>query len=274
MIYKLKHNYAGTSISISTLEGSDLLRAQRLLTVGNQLGYALYLAKLEKQVHGSAETNYRTRYDEYEEDSDDGPHTIEEMYEESLRLTGVFDTDGNVLVTNIDIEEIDVLGALSYQDREPDEHDYDRREESSTHWFRDSVLVLVPNEYIVDSFLGQSTDSDTETLAILQHLAKRARNTSWTQRESLMKSLRGACFIITENCVETTYLGASRHKYSDSTVSEAITICAEFGMTDMLPGLSSAFKDSLSPNALECIGNLRNTMDLKSPAERTRLETT
>ena len=74
MIYKLKHNYAGTSISISTLEGSDLLRAQRLLTVGNQLGYALYLAKLEKQVHGSAETNYRTRYDEYEEDSD--PDTL------------------------------------------------------------------------------------------------------------------------------------------------------------------------------------------------------
>jgi hypothetical protein len=110
MIYQLKHNYAGASISLSTLKGSDQLRAQRLLSVGDQLGYTLYLAKLEKRVHGSTEVHYRTRYDKYGEDSDDGPHTIEEVLEESLQLTEVFDIDGKVLVTDIDVEEGDILG--------------------------------------------------------------------------------------------------------------------------------------------------------------------
>jgi hypothetical protein len=151
--------------------------------------------------------------------------------------------------------------------------EYERLERSSTHWFRDSVLVLVPNEYIAGNFLGHSTDSDTEILAILRHLAKRARKTPWPKRGSLGKSLRGVCSIITENCVKTTYLGASSYKYSDSTVSEAITVCAEFGMTDMLPKLSSAFKGSLSADALKSIGNLKHRTNLNSPEERIRLET-
>jgi len=275
MIYQLGHKYTGASISLNDLKGLDLLRAQRLLSVGDQLDYTLYLAKLEKRVQGSAEPKYRERWDEYEyeEDSDDGPHAIEEILEESLQLTEVFDTDGNVLVTGIDIEEIDTRGALSYQDREPDEHEYERLEESSTHVFQDSVLILVPDEYITEVLLGHDTDSDTETLAILRHLASRGRNTPWSRREPLRKSLREVCSIITGNCVKTTYRGAGAYKYSDSTVSEAITVCAEFGMTERLPGLSSAFKDSLSTDALQCIGSLRSKMNLKSLEERTRLET-
>jgi len=273
MIYQLKHKYTGASISLNDLQGLDLLRAQRLLSVGDQLDYTLYLAKLEKRVEGSAEPRYHERWDEYEEDSDDGPHAIEEILEESLQLTEVFDTDGKVLVTGIDVEEMDIRGALSYQDREPNEHEYERLEESSTHVFQDSVLILVPDEYITEVLLGHDTDSDTETLAILRHLASRARNTPWSRREPLRKSLREVCSIITGSCVKTTYRGAGAYKYSDSTVSEAITVCAEFGMTEMLPGLSSAFKDSLSPDALQCIGNLRNRMNLKSLAECTRLET-
>jgi len=272
MVYQLKHKYAGASISLQDLQGSDLLRAQRLLSVGDQLDYTLYLAKLEKRVQGSAEPKYHERWDEYEEESDDGPHAIEEILEESLQLTEVFDTDGKLHVTGIDIEEMDILGALSYQDREPDEHEYARIEEYSTHVFQDSVLILIPNEYITEVFLDHGTDSDTNTLAILRHLAQRARNAPWSRRESLRKSLRGVCFTISENCLKTTYRAGS-YKYSDSTVSEAITVCAEFGMTEMLPGLSSAFRDSLSADALQCIGNLRNKTNLKSPEERTRLET-
>lgn len=273
MIYQLKHKYSGASMSLSNLQGSDLLRAQRLLSVGDQLGYALYLAKLEKRVHGSAETNYRTRYNKYEEDSDDEPHAIEEILEESSQLTQVFDTDGKLLVTDIDIEEGEILGASSYQGRSPDEHDYDRLEGYSTHYFRDSVLVLVPNRYITEVLLDRDTEKDMETLSVLRHLAKRARNAPWSQRESFRKSLRGVCFILADNCVKTTYLGAGNYKYSDTTVSEAIAVCAEFGMTDMLPGLSSAFKDSLSANALKCVSSLKNTTNLKSSEERTMLET-
>lgn len=73
--------------------------------------------------------------------------------------------------------------------------------------------------------------------------------------------------------MNNTYSGAISHKYPDSTVSEAITVCAEFGLTDMLPILSFAFRDSLSANALESIRNLKHKMNWKLPEERTRLET-
>jgi hypothetical protein len=277
MIYRLEHNYTDAGIRLDTLKGMDLLRAQRLLSVGNQLGYTLYLADMEKHAHGSVEIRdryERSRYYDSEEDrSDDELHDIQEIFEESLKLTRVVDTEGNVLVTNFDIEEGEVLRSDSYEDRDPDAHEYSRSQEYSTHWYKDSVLILVPDEYIAEVLLAQSTGNNTEVLAILRHLTERLRKTPQPQGVSLRKSLRHVCLEISDNPVRTTYSGTSSPRYPDSTVSEAITVCTEFGMTDLLPDLSFAFKDRLSANALECICNLKQKMDLNLPEERTWLET-
>jgi hypothetical protein len=277
MIYRLENNYTDAGIRLDTLKGMDLLRAQRLLSVGDQLGYTLYLANMEKQVHGSVEIrdrHERSHYCDSEEDrSDDELHDIEEISEESLKLTRVVDTEGNVLVTDIGIEEMEVLRSDSYRDRDPDAHEYSRSQEYSTHWYRDSVLVLVPDEYIAEVFVDESDSTNAEVLAMLQHLIKRLRNIPGSQGEPLIKSLRHVCLVISDNLAKTTYPGASSHRYSDSTVSEAITVCTEFCMTDVLPGLSSAFKDSLSADALESIRNLKQRMNLDLPEERTWLET-
>ncbi|KAI4849997.1 hypothetical protein E4T44_03007 [Aureobasidium sp. EXF-8845] len=276
MVYPLEHKYTNASISLDTLEGMDLLRAQRLLSVCDQLGYTLYLADMEKQVHGSAEISdrhYNSHYYDSDQDSGDELHDIQEIFEETLKLTRVVDTDGNVLVTGIDIEEMEILRSDTYEDRDPDAHEYSRSDEYSTHWYRDSVLILVPNEYILEGLLGQSTGKNAEVLAILRHLAKRLRNIPESAGESLKESLRQTCLKISDNPVRTTYAGVTGPRYLDSTVSEAITICTEFGMTDVLLSLSSAFKESLSADALECLGNLKQNMNLDLPEERRILET-
>jgi hypothetical protein len=276
MIYRLDHNYTDAGIRLDTLKGMDLLRAQRLLSVGDQLGYTLYLADMEKQAHGSVEIRYRYErshyYDSEADRSDDELHDIQEIFEESPKLTRVVDTEGNVLVTNVDLEEGEVLRSDSYEDRDPDAHEYSRSQEDSTHWYKDSVLVLVPDEYIAEVFLVQSTGNNTEVLAIPRHLTERLRNVPESQGVSLRKSLRHVCLEISDNPLRTTYSGASSPRYPDSTVSEAITVCTEFGMIDVLPDLSSAFKDSLSADALEWIRNLKQRMDLNLPEERTWLE--
>lgn len=276
MIYQLDHKYTDPSVRLSTLRGTDLLRAQRLLSVGDSLGYTLYLANSEKQLHGYAETHgydSYSRYDDYDEgSSDDEFHAIQSVTEESLELTTVFDIDGTVIMTGLDIEEENVLPWEVYEDRDPDRHEFDRWEGNSTHWFTDTVLLLVPNEYISDVFLGQSDRSDAKVLPILRHLAKRARNVPLLQAESIRNNLRRVCLIISDNHLKTISSGQTSHKYSDFTVSEAITACAEFDMIDLLPGLSSAFKDSLSANALECIRNLKHKTNLSVSEERTRLE--
>ncbi|KAH0267224.1 hypothetical protein KCU91_g10259, partial [Aureobasidium melanogenum] len=185
IIYQLDHKYTDASIRLQTLKGSDLLKSQLLFSVGNQMGYALYLASLEKQVHYSAESGYhgyRSRYDDEEEGGSHGEvHAIEDVLEESLTLTRVVDPDGLVVITDLAIEEEDILQEEPYEDCDPDEHEY----------------------YI----------------------------------------------------------------------SETITVCAEFGLTDMLPGLSSAVKDSLSESALRSLSDLKYSMNLRLLEDRTRLET-
>ncbi|KAG9759223.1 hypothetical protein KCU73_g3496, partial [Aureobasidium melanogenum] len=176
----------------------------------------------------------------------------------------------------------DILQEEPYEDRDPDEHEYEgwtgNAGATSTHWYKDSALVLVPNECIADVFLwqhdpGYGIGGDTKILSVLRHLVKRARDFSDLQGESLQKSLRHLCRVMSDNCSKATYPGARAHKYTDTTISEAITVCAEFGLTDVLPGLSSAFKDSLSESALRSLSNLKYLMNLKLPEDRTRLET-
>lgn len=48
MIYQLDHKYTDASIRLNTLKGSNLLKAQRLFSVCDQMEYTLYLASLEK----------------------------------------------------------------------------------------------------------------------------------------------------------------------------------------------------------------------------------
>lgn len=182
IIYQLEHKYTDASIRLQTLKGSDLLKAQRLFSVGNQMGYTLYLASVEKQVHGSAESGHRGYYSRYhdEEDSDGEFHAIEDVLEDSLTLTRVVDPDGFVVVTDLAIEEEDILQAEPYEDRDLDEHEYEgwtgNARATSTHWYKDSALVLVPNEYIADVFLWQhdcdyGTGGDAKILSVLRHLA-------------------------------------------------------------------------------------------------------
>ncbi|KAH0368264.1 hypothetical protein KCU65_g4169, partial [Aureobasidium melanogenum] len=269
MIYQLDHKYTDASIRLNTLKGADLLKAQRLFSVCDQMQYSLYLASLEKQVHGSAEysngSNYYSHYDDEEDEGGDaGFRAIEDVIEESLKLTRVVDIDGSVLVTDLNIEEEDLLMKQFYSDRHPDEHEYEgwtgNAGATSTHWYKDSVLVLIPNAYVVDVFLGQDRDygygtgRDTKVMAVLEHLAERARAFPGSQGGSLRKSLVRLGYIVSDNRITTK-------------------ICAEFGLIEILRVLSSAFKDNLSQKALESLSALKDTMDLGLPEDRTRLET-
>ncbi|CAD0084108.1 unnamed protein product, partial [Aureobasidium vineae] len=202
----------------------------------------------------------------------------QDVLEESLKLTRVVDADGNVIVTDLEVDECDVLQSESYDDRDPDEHEYEgwtgNAGATSTHWYRDSVLLLVPNEHIASVFVGQDRDygygtsGDTKVLAILRNLVKRARCRPGPQGESLRKGLMHMGYTISNNRIKTTHSGTRSHKYTDATVSEAITVCVEFGLTDVVRGLSSAFKDSLSEGALQSLSNLKHTTDVNVPEER------
>ncbi|TIA31707.1 hypothetical protein D6C83_07037, partial [Aureobasidium pullulans] len=285
MIYQLDHKYTDASIRLNSLKGADLLRAQRLFSVCDQVGFTLYLASLEKQVHGSAESNnngYYDRYDDDEEGSDGEFHAIEDVIDETLKLTRVVDTDGNVIATDLDIEEDDIVQPDPYEDRDPDEDSYEgwtgNAGATSTHWYKDSVLVLVPNDMIANVFLGSYRDfgygdgGDAKVLAILRHLVKRAQGFPGAQADSLRQSVGQVGIMISDNRIDAKHAGMRSYKYTDTTVSEAIVACADCGQVDVLRNLSSAFRDNLSEGALKSLSDLRGRTDLSIAEDRTRLE--
>ncbi|THY89047.1 hypothetical protein D6C92_07375 [Aureobasidium pullulans] len=284
-IYQLDHKYTDASIRLNSLKGADLLRAQRLFSVCDQVGFTLYLASLEKQVHGSAESNnngYYDRYDDDEEGSDGEFHAIEDVIDETLKLTRVVDTDGNVIATDLDIEEDDIVQPDPYEDRDPDEDSYEgwtgNAGATSTHWYKDSVLVLVPNDMIANVFLGSYRDfgygdgGDAKVLAIFRHLVKRAQGFPGAQGDSLRQSVRQVGIMISDNRIDAKHAGMRSYKYTDTTVSEAIVACADCGQVDVLRNLSSAFRDNLSEGALKSLSDLRGRTDLSITEDRTRLE--
>ncbi|KAG2165453.1 hypothetical protein JADG_005192 [Aureobasidium aubasidani] len=285
MIYQLDHKYTDASIRLNSLKGADLLRAQRLFSVCDQVGFTLYLASLGKQVHGSAESNnngYYDRYDDDEEGSDGEFHAIEDVIDETLKLTRVVDTDGNVIATDLDIEEDDIVQPDPYEDRDPDEDSYEgwtgNAGATSTHWYKDSVLVLVPNDMIANVFLGSYRDfgygdgGDAKVLAILRHLVKRAQGFPGAQADSLRQSVGQVGIMISDNRIDAKHAGMRSYKYTDTTVSEAIVACADCGQVDVLRNLSSAFRDNLSEGALKSLSDLRGRTDLSIAEDRTRLE--
>ena len=285
MIYQLDHKYTDASIRLNSLKGADLLRAQRLFSVCDQVGFTLYLASLGKQVHGSAESNnngYCDRYDDDEEGSDGEFHAIEDVIDETLKLTRVVDTDGNVIATDLDIEEDDIVQPDPYEDRDPDEDSYEgwtgNAGATSTRWYKDSVLVLVPNDMIANVFLGSYRDfgygdgGDAKVLVILRHLVKRAQGFPGAQADSLRQSVGQVGIMISDNRIDAKHAGMRSYKYTDTTVSEAIVACADCGQVDVLRNLSSAFRDNLSEGALKSLSDLRGRTDLSIAEDRTRLE--
>jgi hypothetical protein len=112
MIYLLDYKYTDASLRLDALKGCDLEKAQRLFSVCGEYGFTLYLASMERKVCGTAD-----------DDDHNGIHMIDEIIEETLKLTRVVDTDGVVVDTDLHIVEDDILQSDSFE-REPNEHDY------------------------------------------------------------------------------------------------------------------------------------------------------
>jgi hypothetical protein len=180
LIYMLEHKYTNASLKLNALKGADLLKARFLKDVCAQTGFGFFLASLERMVAGSAEESdddrrysyrryrpcgYRRHccdYDDEDENGGDGYrggyfHTIEEEFERVLKLTRVVDLEGNEVGRDFNIEEENIVQEQPFEDRDPDQEDYQgytgNAGASATHWYRDTVIVLMPREKYMDFLL-------------------------------------------------------------------------------------------------------------------------
>ncbi|KAK5705274.1 hypothetical protein LTR97_002392 [Elasticomyces elasticus] len=156
------------SISLQTLKADDLAKAQALQHFATENQLVLYLASCEKEVSGDAEA------DDYEEyrgnkrrrwgwDEDDygarttDYHEITNEMESSITLQRLVDVHGTELARDIVISEEDFLQDDPYEDRDPTAHEYEgytgNAGATATHWYRDTVIVLVRRQDAVEFLL-------------------------------------------------------------------------------------------------------------------------
>ncbi|KAG7004618.1 hypothetical protein G7Y79_00024g055680 [Physcia stellaris] len=138
--------YTDASLSLQALKGEDRVKAEYLRETCAEAGVCFYLASMEHTKYGSVENNF------YDDDSDEDHsahhHTLEDVIEEELSLKRVVDLHGHLLARNVAINEEDIVEEDPFDGRDPDHEDYEgytgNAGASATHWYHDTVLVLVP----------------------------------------------------------------------------------------------------------------------------------
>ena len=127
LYYLLDHMYTEANISLKALKARDLLVAQTLASIGEEIGLDIFLTILEKSEIGIVEEDdYHSRWgwrgrDEEDEDAgegeeeDEGWHSLDEILDSDYQIKKLVDLDGQVVRTEIDIKE-DVLMRSLIQD--------------------------------------------------------------------------------------------------------------------------------------------------------------
>ena len=162
LIYSLDHQYTDANFSLKNLKGVDQARAQALLFFADKFQFSMYLATFECSISGACDENDDDhdwdRYgggwdrpsDDEDEDNEDSPepsrkgnHFIEEELDREVSLRRVVDLNGDLLVQGVPTSQSRLLLEFDYDDREPDDEDFEgytgNAGASATHWYRDAV---------------------------------------------------------------------------------------------------------------------------------------
>ena len=163
VVFALEHRYTEANFGLSRLKAADRKRVVSLSQLSESLEFKVYLAMMERQIHGGCEEDYDEydKYDRYgwddedgDEDEDDGDadngpvvghHVIMDEIDRETKLTRVVGLDGKLLVKDLTIDDDCLIQQemLWDHDRDPDEEDYEgftgNAGASATHWYRDSV---------------------------------------------------------------------------------------------------------------------------------------
>ncbi|KAK4161767.1 hypothetical protein QBC43DRAFT_380518 [Cladorrhinum sp. PSN259] len=144
LYHVLDHEYTEANLSFNALKNEDLARPRALTGISKEPGLPFEVDEDDDE--------------DEDEDEDDGRkrggggdyHTIEDICDSSLTVTKLVDLQGRDVVDGLDFQEEDLLDEQFFQDREPDEEEYEgftgNEGQKATHWYRTTALVLVPRD--------------------------------------------------------------------------------------------------------------------------------
>ncbi|KAK5121267.1 hypothetical protein LTR85_005433 [Meristemomyces frigidus] len=146
LIYLLEHEYTEANLSFSHLKGNDRKRVAAVAGLLDETDMMCYLCTVEMKVYGAVASDgvggRPARYLD-EESDDDGIHQIEEVHDEDALA--------------IDMDNI--VQPEPFERRNPDEEEFGgwtgNEGADTTHWFRDTGLIVMPRSeafrFLLDS---------------------------------------------------------------------------------------------------------------------------
>ncbi|KIV86410.1 hypothetical protein PV11_02022 [Exophiala sideris] len=159
LIHPLGHQYTQVSLRADQLKGADLGQTQCLQKAAGELGFALYLANMERTVVRDDGENMARR-DNYgygsrwNADDDDYDEYGEEISNETdFRFVARLDNgtrvdDDESLLGRVHVDADAMLDREAYECNVPDDKErsgFTGNEGcTATYWYRDTVLVIVP----------------------------------------------------------------------------------------------------------------------------------
>lgn len=211
LIYLLEHKYTEMNLRLEHLKGADRIRVGSLLSAAEQSGFALLLCNVEKSGSGSVEDDgpYRSHRWELNDDDDDedAPHIIEEVFDETLKLTRVVQLDGSTLSKNVDIDIDDVIQADPFEDRDCDDEDFEgftgNEGAHTTQWYRDTGILIMPKRLVVDFVLENTGNIAT---ILQQELENMQLDPSDSQQVEFVERIVHTCLRSTASSLWTSQL--------------------------------------------------------------------
>ncbi|MCJ1286576.1 hypothetical protein MMC26_005922 [Xylographa opegraphella] len=145
LTYMLEHKYTEANLRFDHLKDHDRVRAHCLPEVCRKQGFSLFLANLERIISGTCEENYRTHYyDPSEEES--RHHNIVDEEERSLQL-----------------KTIVLPNDTPFGDTPDDEHyeeDMGNARATTTHYYRETCLLVMPEDCRDVVFISMLQDEE------------------------------------------------------------------------------------------------------------------
>ncbi|MCJ1383885.1 hypothetical protein MMC17_006999 [Xylographa soralifera] len=163
LAYVLDNKYDEADLRSNRLKGQDSIKAHCLKQVCDANGFSFFLANIEQAISGSCDNSYN--YDNYDHyggrfhNEDDEHHSIIDEDNRTLKLEIVTLENGSVCAKDVDFEMDNMLQADPFDGEEPDNED--TIDDSTTHYYRGSVLLVMPRD-MEDKMLFESALHSTE----------------------------------------------------------------------------------------------------------------
>ncbi|KAL3705144.1 hypothetical protein TMatcc_008816 [Talaromyces marneffei ATCC 18224] len=169
LVYLLDHQYSIAELSVARLKGVDRQRFVQLQAACLKNNCDIYLANIEKSVKGGVEDDeyYGGYYGRGRHLDDNGFHTLEDVYEDSLELLHVVDMQGAAAGKNLPFPETMIIQNDAFNG-EPDDEDFEgftgNEGSHATHFFRPTGLLIVPKavSFLFEVELLKEDQGDTK----------------------------------------------------------------------------------------------------------------